>query len=106
MGTTAAQVASRLWTVWGVVEACPEVSGFLTGITMILSSSLFSVSQSCVKWERKYVKWPGLVIQSVTAKGELTLPDPQSSSLHLDDLCLVTHRDYPVCILRVCAVAD
>jgi very-long-chain (3R)-3-hydroxyacyl-CoA dehydratase len=25
--TTAAQVASRVWTVWGVVEAAPEVSG-------------------------------------------------------------------------------
>jgi very-long-chain (3R)-3-hydroxyacyl-CoA dehydratase len=26
VGTTAAQVASRLWTVWGVVEMSPEVS--------------------------------------------------------------------------------
>lgn len=25
LGTTVSQVASRLWTVWGVVEASPEV---------------------------------------------------------------------------------
>lgn len=25
LGTVASQVASRLWTVWGVVEAAPEI---------------------------------------------------------------------------------
>lgn len=25
VGTVASQVASRLWTVWGVVEAAPEI---------------------------------------------------------------------------------
>lgn len=28
VGTVASQVASRLWTVWGVVEMCPSVSSY------------------------------------------------------------------------------
>ncbi|OXG25313.1 3-hydroxy acyl-CoA dehydratase [Cryptococcus neoformans Ze90-1] len=44
LGTVASQVASRLWTVWGVVEAAPEIThGHPLFTTMLLAWSLTEV---------------------------------------------------------------